>query len=193
MLQKESPKMPPPANCVPAVGSVPAVGGGDRYIRPSIWMSFLFHQSSLPSAPTISYITMSYQYSTATFTSAPTSPLAHAQCYINKSSPIHTICLDSGLEHSWIEAYYADTYLPNLHWTECICPLSGNDTHFTMVTMTFHTTNKSFMTLNVCLFRTVINVTNNIIVGTNDLWRNNAENHGHCMIMKTTMESVQLV
>jgi hypothetical protein len=140
---------------------------------------------------------MPYQQFNTIFISTPTFPLVHSQCTINETnmeSPLHTICLDEGMEHSYIHAYYADQYLPNVNWTECECPLSGNDIHYTNITMTFQTTSNMFITLDVCLYRGSINTKNNIIVGTNDLDENNVTINHYDLLMdfNTTMESVEL-
>ena len=107
--------------------------------------------------------TMPYQQFNTIFTSNPIFPLVHSQCSINDTnmdSPLHTICLDEGMENSYIHAYYADHYLPDLIWTECKCPLSGNNTHYANVTMTFQTTGNTLITLDVCLYRGSINTGN---------------------------------
>jgi hypothetical protein len=81
---------------------------------------------------------MPYQQFNTIFTSTQTFPLAYSQCSINElrmESPLHAICLDEGMEHSFIHANYADEYLPNIIWFECQCPLSGHQTHYTNVTL----------------------------------------------------------
>lgn len=140
---------------------------------------------------------MPYSQFNTIFTSTPTFPLVHSQCTINETNmeaPLHIICLDSNMANSFINASYADNYLFNLEWMECKCPLFGNTILCTNVTMTLQTTDNTYVSLDVCLYKGEIPNQNKIIIGTNDLEGNNitVDHYDLLMNFNSTMESVEL-